>query len=123
MAPSETVPSPLFNRDSLKNRLLGDADMQQEVLREFLEKSRLEIERFQHALLKADLEQLKNSGHRMTGTLGNIGSPRLSEFAAEIELAAGAGRLKEVYALAPRFLSEFENLKQEIERFQEESGH
>jgi len=57
---------------------------------DYLDHRRLDVRTIQSALEKSDFTAIRQLGHKMSGTGGSYGFPRISEIGAALETAAGA---------------------------------
>jgi len=57
---------------------------------DYLDHRRLDVRTIQSALEKSDVTAIRQLGHKMSGTGGSYGFPRISEIGAALETAAGA---------------------------------
>jgi PAS domain S-box-containing protein len=110
----ETEPSsspPVFDRQALSARLMGDADLLQEIIIGFLEDMPRQIQALKRHIDRHDAGSAGNQAHAIKGAAANAGGMALSAVAGEMEKAGKAGRPEEIAALMPELERQFDLLR------------
>ena len=89
------LPSGIFNRHSLLDRLGGDEELTAEVLAVFLEDAPHQIARLEEALSAGNGTALERGAHTLKGAAANVGAAELRAACAALEEAAARGDLAE----------------------------
>ncbi len=88
---ADTLPTPLFARDELLQRLGGDEQAVDEIVALFLEDCPCQLENIRAALAGANLSEVEESAHTFKGSLRSLGARNLAETAQQLELLARRG--------------------------------
>jgi len=110
----ETEPSsspPVFDRQALSARLMGDADLLQEIIIGFLEDMPRQIQALKRHIDRHDAGSAGNQAHAIKGAAANAGGMALSAVAGEMEKAGKAGRPEEIAVLMPELERQFDLLR------------
>jgi PAS domain S-box-containing protein len=75
--------------------LLGDYDLVNSLIAEFLERIESDVLTLREALSAEEMEPLRKTAHRLRGGAGSLRAMPLSRVAGELEVAAEAGSLEE----------------------------
>jgi PAS domain S-box-containing protein len=110
---------PVFDRQSLLARLMGDEGLVQEITAGFLQDMPKQIRRLKELIGQADADAVVGQAHAIKGAAANVGAPALSAVASDMEKSGRAGRLREAVALLPELERQFALLKA---RMQEAEG-
>ncbi len=70
------------------------------VILKYLDNRRADVQNIRTALDRSDFETIREMGHKMSGTGGGYGFPRITEIGQSIELAAKNGNAAEILTLA-----------------------
>ncbi len=108
-------PVPVFKKELLVERLMGDENILKEILDIFIEESAMQIESLKGHLEKKDLEKIKMQAHTIKGASANIGGEVLREIAFKIEKAADTGDFAEIASLMPELEEQHTVLKRVLE--------
>ncbi|MCX5793401.1 MAG: response regulator [Elusimicrobia bacterium] len=93
---------PAFDLSSLRDRMMGDAEMADKVLEVFAGDLPLQLAELKRNLKKGDAGAVSKGGHKLKGTAANIGAEALRRLGVEIEIKSAAGDLAAAAALLPR---------------------
>jgi len=93
---------PVFDRDGLLNRILGDLDLAKALGEVFREEIQEQIRSMKILVDKNDAPGVERIAHTIKGAAGNICGHALHAFARRLESAAAAGDLALVRQMAPR---------------------
>ena len=102
---------PVFDRAALLDRLMGDEDLVQEVLRMSLDNLPQHIQKLQEALNAGDAPAARMAAHSIKGMAGNLSAETLRALAGEIEDAAEVGDLDTVRARMDEVKMVYEQLR------------
>jgi len=94
-------PLPVFDREAFSARLMGDAELVDEIARAFLEDAPSRVRAVREAARKGEAAEAGRIAHALRGACANVGAAAMAATAAEVEAAAGAGRLERLAALLP----------------------
>ncbi len=103
----------VFDRTSLLDRLMGDEELANEILSEFLEDVPRKFTALQEALDNGDAPSVELQAHTLKGASANVGAVALQEMAHHIEVA---GDLETVKACMPELEAQFDRLKEAMNR-------
>jgi PAS domain S-box-containing protein len=107
---------PVFDRDGMLERLMGDEEMAGMVIGAFLDDVPARIEALRAALAGADAPTAEREAHSIKGASANVGGERLRLVAFEIERAAKSGDLAAVDARTSELQAQFERLREEMKK-------
>ena len=90
---------------------MGDEELVEEVLREFLKGTPDIIASLKSAAAEGDASTLQREAHTITGSAANVGAEALSEVAARIEVAGESSDIERATGLIPRLDELFDTLR------------
>jgi len=102
---------PVFDREGMLRRMMGDAELAMAVMKRFLEDMPLQIEALKGFLESADAPAAQRQAHTIKGASANVGGERLRNAALQVETAVRAGDLSRAASLIPEVEREFGRLK------------
>ena len=105
----------VFDRVGLLDRLMGDEDLADEILGEFLKDASHRIAALKDALNKGDLPAVQRQAHTLKGASANVGALALQEIANQIEVAGEAGNMVKAISLVSMLDEQFEVLKKLVQ--------
>ena len=105
----------LYDPHILRQRMMGDDELADQVLREFSRDMPAQLADARAALERRDLAVLARQAHRIKGAAGNIGSPALARAATEMEAAAKAGDEETVAAHMVALEAGYQALRRRLE--------
>ena len=106
----------IFDKASLLDRLMGDEELANEILAGFLEDVPRKFSALKEALDNRDAPSVLREAHTLKGASADVGGKALLETAFEIEKAGEAGDLETVKACMPELETQFERLKEAMNR-------
>ena len=106
----------IFDKASLLDRLMGDEELANEILAGFLEDVPRKFSALKEALDKRDVSSVLREAHTLRGASADVGGKAMHEKAFEIEKAVEAGDLETVKACMPELETQFERLKEAMNR-------
>jgi len=106
----------IFDKASLLDRLMGDKELANEILAGFLEDVPRKFSALKEALEKRDASSVMREAHTLKGASADVGGKALLETTLEIEKAGEAGDLETVKACMPELETQFERLKEAMNR-------
>ena len=109
-APELAVGEAVWDIDFALKMASGNRDLNNTILKMFLEWSPAATQCVELALAAGDLSKIDYEGHAVAGAAANIGAQRLSLCGREIETAAKNKNLDLARALGPRFTAEMKTL-------------
>jgi HPt (histidine-containing phosphotransfer) domain-containing protein len=92
---------PVFDRVGFETRLMGDADLIEEIARGFLEDVPTKLAALAEAVRQGDAAEASRQAHSLKGSSANVGAVAMSAVAGALEAAGSAGQIEKVAALAP----------------------
>ena len=113
---AETVNSNIFDVDSLMERISGDREFFEELVKLFIEDTPKHFESIKNAYKGKDVEKIQQIAHTIKGSAGNFGASSLQKVALSLEQTAQAGNLSRIGHLIDAVEMEFEILKKEIRK-------
>ena len=108
-------PVPVFKKELLAERLMGDENILKEILDIFIEESAMQIESLKGHIEKKDLEKIKMQAHTIKGASANIGGEVLRRTAFEMEEAAGQQDFDKIASLMPELEEQYVALRKVLE--------
>ncbi|MBW8184248.1 response regulator [Shewanella sp. NR704-98] len=111
----------LWDKDGLMKRAMGKEALFNSILHLFNEDMPSRMEALEHAITADNLDAIRQVSHTVKGVAANVGGELLKEKAAIIELAAKQGELSKAKAEHPALILAYQELKQEIDKFQQSS--
>ena len=106
----------IFDKASLLDRLMGDKELANEILAGFLEDVPRKFSALKEAIEKRDASSVIREAHTLKGASADVGGKALLETTLEIEKAGEAGDLETVKACMPELETQFERLKEAMNR-------
>jgi two-component system sensor histidine kinase/response regulator len=106
----------VFDKAGLLDRLMGDEELAQEILGEFLEDVPRKFVALKQALDNGDAPSVQLQAHTIKGESANVGGEVLRQTAFEIEKAGKAGDLATVKARMTELEAQFDRLKEAMHR-------
>ncbi len=103
---------PVFDRDALLDRLMGDQELAMGILSGFLQETPAQINALRLALTQGDANSVRRWAHTIKGAAGNVGAMLLREKAALLEQVAKAGELEQARELLKGLESSWEAFRQ-----------
>ena len=101
----------IFDRDGFLERLMGDEELANEILGEFLKDIPNKLIALQEALDKVDAPALQRQAHSLKGSSANVGALALQKVVSQIEIAGESENLDKVGSLIFELNKQFEMLK------------
>jgi HPt (histidine-containing phosphotransfer) domain-containing protein len=101
----------VFDRSAFLERMMGDEDLAQVVMNEFLKDIPKQIEGLRLQIELRDAENAGAQAHKIKGAAANIGGIVMSALACELEKAGKMRDLNMVKTLLPELEREFERLQ------------
>jgi HPt (histidine-containing phosphotransfer) domain-containing protein len=89
---------PVFDREGVLRRLMGDESLVREVLSMFLEDTPRQMESLTHALQVGDAADVRRLAHTVKGAAGNVGAQVVQAAALRLEHASESGDMEEAGA-------------------------
>jgi PAS domain S-box-containing protein len=102
---------PVFDRQALMARLMGDEDLARTIIAGFLEDVPKRILALRGHLDRGDAGSAGGQAHALKGAAANVGGMALSAVASEMEEAGKAGRREKLISLLPEMERQFALLK------------
>jgi len=118
-AEAENAGPPVFDREDMINRLMGDEKLGQAVTARFLEDLPRQVGELKTYLEKGEAESVQRQVHSIKGASANIGGKALYVVAFEMEKAASAGDLETVKNRLADMEKQVDQLKRAIRAYYE----
>ncbi len=115
-AKAETVDSIIFDVDSLMERISGDKDFFDELVKLFIDDTPKHFASIRNAFKNKDAEKIQHIAHTIKGSAGNFGASSLQKVALSLEQTAKTGDFNKIGHLIDVVEMEFEILKKEISK-------
>ena len=104
----------IFDRQALLDRLDGDAELLNEILKVFLNDCPRQLEGLRNALAAGDAESIERFAHALKGAAGNVGAQRLQSLALEMENNGRKGSTASAAQLLDQMEQAFEELRNAV---------
>jgi PAS domain S-box-containing protein len=111
---AEEPPLPIFDKDGLNDRLMGDQHLIEEILSIFFEDTPRRIETLKACAAAGNATSARDQAHAIKGAAASVGGEALRAVAFEMEKAGRAGDVEKVKAIMPLLERGFEQLKQAV---------
>lgn len=106
----------VFDWDGLLYRLMGDEELAEEIVDDFLNQIHINLDSLKQSLDKHNGILVKKEAHIIKGSSGNVGAVVLQEIAEKIETAGSSGDLVKAQLHYTEFNIELKVLKNEFDR-------
>jgi CheY-like chemotaxis protein/HPt (histidine-containing phosphotransfer) domain-containing protein len=113
---AKKLEAPVFDRAGMMARMMDDEVLAKEVVEAFLNDIPRQIRTLQGCLEAADAPGTERQAHTIKGACANVGGEALRAVAFEMEKAARAGDLDAINARMTELKTQFEKLKQAMEK-------
>ncbi len=110
----KTPNSSIFDVNSLMERISGDKEFFEELVKLFIEDTPKHFAAMRNAYEKKDVEEIQNIAHTIKGSSGNFGASSMQKAALLLEQTAKTGDFDKMCHLIDAIETEFETLKNEI---------
>jgi HPt (histidine-containing phosphotransfer) domain-containing protein len=107
----------LFDPESFVERLMGNEDLAQEIVRGFVDDMPLQLARLVQALNDQDASGVRLVAHSIKGAAANVSGLELERIAWKLEQTGSAGNLAGAAAVLPELSASFERLRPVMEKF------
>lgn len=97
--PEKQKVAPVFDREALLERLMGDQELAEAILCSFIQETPRQIHSLRSALEQGDAQAVRRWAHTIKGAAGNVGAMLLREKALCLEEEAKAGALEKAREL------------------------
>ncbi len=114
-APSPQESRRIFDIDALRQRLMGDDELVEEVLKNFLTDIPQRLDSLRTSLGNQDFKGIERMAHTIKGAAANISAESLRETAFNLEQAAKTGDIKQSGVEFEALTRQFELLRETIE--------
>ncbi|MEE8321973.1 MAG: response regulator, partial [Gammaproteobacteria bacterium] len=101
----------IFDGTSLLDRLMGDEELANGILDEFLKDLPNRFTALREAFDNDDAEAVQSQAHTLKGSSANVGAVALQQIAYQIEVASENGNLDKARTLIPKMDKQFEILE------------
>ncbi|MCX6984552.1 MAG: response regulator, partial [Lentisphaerae bacterium] len=112
----KAVDSIIFDVDSLMERISGDREFFEELVKLFIEDTPKHFASLKNAFKDKDVEAIQHIAHTIKGSAGNFGAASLQKVAFSLEQTAKTGNFRKIEHLIDAVEMEFEILKKEIRK-------
>ncbi len=106
---------PVFDREALKDRLMGDVELVREICKGFLGDMPGQMQSLKEYVEQRDESSAGRQAHMIKGAAANVGAMALNAAALNMEKAAKAGRWDETAVILPEMERRFAVLKNFME--------
>ncbi len=113
---SNAAQPPVWDRDGLLSRLMGDNDLAEKVMKIFLEQTPGQILDIKNALETDDLQCVELLSHSIKGACANIGAGRLQAIAHQMETQARSGDATHLTSHVDTLQHEFNQLEKAVQK-------
>ncbi|MBD3424645.1 MAG: hypothetical protein GF417_09430 [Candidatus Latescibacteria bacterium] len=101
----------VFDENQLLDKLGGDRDFYNEIIRDFVEDAERILSELEQAIAANDREKAERSAHSLKGSSANIGATALSRASLRVEKAVRERRMGAAGKLLCGMKDQFEKLK------------
>ena len=107
----------VFDREGFVDRLMGNEDLAQRIIRGFVEDMPRQIALLAQAVNNRDADAVRLVAHSIKGAAANVGGLEVREIAWKLEQTGRAGDLAAAAATLPELSARFESLRPIMEKF------
>jgi len=97
----------IFDKQGFLDRLMGDEDLANKILEEFLDDVPNKLMALKEAFDNGDAVSVQNHAHNLKGASANVSAVALQEAADEVEIAAGNGSMEQTAAAISKLDEQF----------------
>jgi CheY-like chemotaxis protein/HPt (histidine-containing phosphotransfer) domain-containing protein len=108
------VKSPVFNRKTFLERMMGDEEFARDVVDSFVKGLPALLSSLTDGFERKDLQSIWKQAHKLKGSAANVGGDALRDVASKVEAAGKAGDLEEAIRCIPELESEASQLKEAL---------
>ncbi len=101
-----------FDRSILLDRIGGNEEIFNEIIKAFLKDAPRQISALREALTRQDAEVIQRQAHTLNGASGNIGAPALQQVSYRMEISGKEGDLEQAKSQLEQIDVEFERLRE-----------
>lgn len=109
--------TPIFEISDLKNRLMGDQELINNLLIDAMEDLPKQIDNLEKLINEGDLNKIELQAHSIKGSASNLSAQSVTLLAKFIEEAAGDGEIGLIHKFFPELKKQFKALKTEVDKF------
>lgn len=106
----------VFDWAGLLYRLMGDEELAEEIVGDFLNQIPFNMDALRQSLDKKEGLMIKKEAHIIKGAAGNVGALVLQEIAGKIEQAGESGKMARAQLYFTEFNTQLKALKDELNR-------
>jgi CheY-like chemotaxis protein len=106
-----------FARDEFIERMMGNEDMAQRILRGFVDDMPRQLALLAQAVDNRDAAALRLAAHSIKGAAANVGGTEIQEIAGKLERTGTAGDLAAAAAALPELAASFDRARPAMEKF------
>jgi HPt (histidine-containing phosphotransfer) domain-containing protein len=106
----------VLDRLRLRDLTDGDADFERELLETFVASARVLMAELRAGLMARNAAAIAKDAHSLKGVSLNVGATSLAKFAAELDMAARAGKIDPIDLTLEQLRSEEQALWEELAR-------
>ncbi|MDD5309545.1 MAG: response regulator [Deltaproteobacteria bacterium] len=110
-AASEAAAVPVFDRGSLRERLMGDDDLVEAIVAGFLQDMPGQVDALAELVSRKEAIPAGRQAHKIKGAAANVGGEALRAVALAMEEAGGAGDVETLAGLMPDLERQFARLR------------
>lgn len=107
---------PIFNKNELMENFKGDEDILLDLIENFLERKNEILNIISISINTKNASELRQSAHRLKGTISNFYSIRLSEICSDLEKRGESNNFENIELVYNDLISNIENLCFEIQK-------
>ena len=107
-------PTTFFDRETMLERLGGDAELLSEIVALFVEECPNMIGSVRDSIAEQDADQVERAAHTLKGALLNIAADPVAETAKRLEILGRSGELADTAEVLASLEAELDHLVQEL---------
>ena len=104
-----------LNRGELTDRLMGNVEIAQRMVNQFLNSSPQEIDLLESTIRIGHPQEIASLAHRHKGTAKTLAAARIAELSSEIEAQSGEGSISNLLSLLDALRGAHKQLQQELD--------
>ena len=114
---AEQTPAPVFDREAMLRRMMGDEELARDIIGLFLEDVPKQINLLKGYLERNDVMNAGRQAHSIKGASANVGGEALRKLAEELEMSGRDGKIDEIACRINEVEDHFKQLTEKIKDF------
>jgi HPt (histidine-containing phosphotransfer) domain-containing protein len=118
---TQYLDAPVFDKESVLDMVDGEVEFVQELVEMFLEDFPDQLDTLQTGMANDDADAVQKVGHRLKGSIGNLGGRRAQYTVRDLEELARRGHLSGTDEIYAQCITELQAFQTELNTFMSEN--